>query len=107
MPIYEYSCTDCGHAFEAMQKISDDPIKVCPSCGAEKVRKLVSATSFVLKGGGWYSDHYGLKGGSEGKSEGKPEGKSEGSPKAESKAESSPKAESAPAPAPAAAKSDG
>jgi predicted nucleic acid-binding Zn ribbon protein len=46
-----------------MQKFSDDPIKVCPTCQAANVKKLVSATSFVLKGGGWYKDHYGLKSG--------------------------------------------
>ena len=65
MPIYEYACPDCNHRFETIQKISEDPIKVCPSCGAENVKKLVSATSFVLKGSGWYSDHYGLKSGAD------------------------------------------
>ncbi len=65
MPIYEYACPDCKHQFETIQKISEDPIKVCPSCGAENVKKLVSATSFVLKGSGWYSDHYGLKSGAD------------------------------------------
>lgn len=64
MPIYEYRCPDCGHQFEVMQKFSDDPIKVCPSCQAEDVRKLISAPAFHLKGGGWYKDHYGLKGSS-------------------------------------------
>ncbi len=64
MPIYEYACQDCGHNFEKLQRISDDPVRDCPSCEAEgTVKKLVSQTSFVLKGGGWYSDHYGLKGG--------------------------------------------
>ncbi len=63
MPIYEYACPDCGHKFEALQKFSDDPITTCPQCQQVKVKKLISATNFVLKGGGWYSDHYGLKGG--------------------------------------------
>lgn len=63
MPIYEYACPDCGKEFEALQKFSDDPVRVCPSCQKENVRKKISATSFVLKGGGWYSDHYGLKSG--------------------------------------------
>jgi putative FmdB family regulatory protein len=63
MPIYEYACPDCGHRFDAMQKFSDDPIRDCPSCKAQNVKKLISATSFVLKGGGWYKDHYGLKSG--------------------------------------------
>lgn len=61
MPIYEYRCPDCGHQFDALQKISDDPISECPECSAGNVKKLISRTSFSLKGGGWYSDHYGLK----------------------------------------------
>ena len=69
MPIYEYQCPDCGYQFEQLQKISDEPIRVCPNCEQTHVRKLVSQTSFVLKGGGWYKDHYGLKGKSEGAKE--------------------------------------
>lgn len=68
MPIYEYACPDCGHRFDALQKISDNPIQTCPKCSAGQVKKLISATSFVLKGSGWYKDHYGLKGGPEGES---------------------------------------
>ena len=65
MPIYEYGCEHCGHTFERLQKISDAPVTECPVCEATgAVKKLVSRTSFVLKGGGWYKDHYGLKGGS-------------------------------------------
>lgn len=63
MPIYEYRCPDCGHQFDKLQKISDDPVTECPSCGQNQVKKLISRTSFSLKGGGWYADHYGLKGG--------------------------------------------
>lgn len=63
MPIYEYRCPDCGHQFDALQKISDDPLTQCPSCEAGNVKKLISRTSFTLKGSGWYSDHYGLKSG--------------------------------------------
>jgi len=58
MPIYEYECQSCGHRFEEWQKMSDKPIKVCPKCKARKVDKLISQTSFHLKGGGWYSDLY-------------------------------------------------
>ena len=56
MPIYEYECRNpkCGHQFEAMQKMSDEPIRKCPECKALKVVKLISASSFVLKGSGWY-----------------------------------------------------
>ena len=58
MPIYEYECQACGHRFEEWQKMADEPIKVCPKCAAPKVEKLISHTSFQLKGGGWYSDLY-------------------------------------------------
>ena len=59
MPVYEYQCKGCGHEFEREQRISDTPVKKCPSCGALKARRQISRTSFVLKGGGWYSDLYG------------------------------------------------
>jgi putative FmdB family regulatory protein len=58
MPIYEYACGACGHRFEEWQKMSDKPIRTCPKCKAKKVEKLISQTSFTLKGGGWYSDLY-------------------------------------------------
>ncbi|RIL05650.1 MAG: FmdB family transcriptional regulator [Proteobacteria bacterium] len=58
MPIYEYLCEKCGHEFEREQRITEDPVKVCPECRAKKVRRLISRTAFVLKGGGWYSDLY-------------------------------------------------
>jgi putative FmdB family regulatory protein len=58
MPIYEYECQACGHTFEEWQKMSDKPIRVCPKCKKRKVEKLISQTSFQLKGGGWYKDLY-------------------------------------------------
>lgn len=58
MPIYEYLCEKCGHEFEREQRITEDPVKTCPQCRARKVRRLISRTGFVLKGGGWYSDLY-------------------------------------------------
>ena len=61
MPIYEYACESCGHRFDKLMRMSD-PAPACPECEGA-VRKLISASSFVLKGGGWYKDHYGLKGG--------------------------------------------
>jgi putative FmdB family regulatory protein len=82
VPIYEYQCPDCGHQFEQLQKISDEPVRVCPNCAQTHVRKLVSQTSFVLKGGGWYKDHYGLKGGGGGKSDGTKDTPSSGPEKA-------------------------
>ena len=61
MPIYEYECRKCG-VFEYRQSISDDPLKRCPECRCA-VQKLLSASSFHLKGGGWYADGYDKKGG--------------------------------------------
>jgi putative FmdB family regulatory protein len=61
MPIYEYGCPECGHQFEITQKISEAPLKKCPECGKETLEKLISATAFHLKGGGWYKDLYSSK----------------------------------------------
>lgn len=57
MPVYEYECPACEKVFEVQQRISDDPLSACPDCDGE-VKKLVSMSSFHLKGGGWYSDGY-------------------------------------------------
>jgi putative FmdB family regulatory protein len=62
MPVYEYVCEKCKHEFEAEQRISDEPIRTCPKCRARKVKRLISRTSFVLKGSGWYSDLYASPG---------------------------------------------
>lgn len=69
MPIYEYECPACGHRFEKLVRINAEP-PPCPECSGSEVRKLVSASGFILKGGGWYKDHYGLKGGGSGSSSG-------------------------------------
>jgi len=58
MPVYEYCCQACGHEFEREQRITEDPIKTCPKCRAAQAKRMISRTSFVLKGGGWYSDLY-------------------------------------------------
>lgn len=58
MPIYEYQCEDCGHRMEALQKINDSPLQVCPECHSSGLVKLVSASSFRLKGGGWYETDF-------------------------------------------------
>lgn len=58
MPIYEYECQACGHRLEALQKVSDKPLKKCPDCGKPKLHKLMSAPSFRLKGGGWYETDF-------------------------------------------------
>lgn len=57
MPIYEYTCRSCGRNFECMQRITEPPIAPCPRCGATADR-IISASSFSLKGGGWYKDGY-------------------------------------------------
>lgn len=85
MPIYEYRCEKCGRQFEVIQKLSDEPLKTCASCQG-KLTKLISQTSFQLKGTGWYVTDYA------GKSESKAQPKdSESTPKPS--AESKPSAE--------------
>jgi putative FmdB family regulatory protein len=54
MPIYAYKCESCGHAKDVLQKMSDDPLSVCPACGNATFRKQVTAAGFQLKGSGWY-----------------------------------------------------
>lgn len=54
MPIYAYKCESCGHAKDVLQKMSDDPLTVCPACGEPSFRKQLTAAGFQLKGSGWY-----------------------------------------------------
>ena len=58
MPIYEYRCAACGHEIEALQKLSDAPLTVCPSCQKPELKKLLSAAGFQLKGSGWYATDF-------------------------------------------------
>ena len=58
MPIYEYQCEACGHVFDSLQKISEPPLTTCPDCGAEALKKLISAPAFRLKGSGWYETDF-------------------------------------------------
>jgi putative FmdB family regulatory protein len=58
MPIYEYRCEACGHYLETLQKISDPPLTECHKCGKPAMKKLVSASAFRLKGGGWYETDF-------------------------------------------------
>jgi putative FmdB family regulatory protein len=60
MPIYEYKCLKCHNEFEAMQKFSEEPLKKCVSCGGP-VKRLISRSSFHLKGSGWYMTDYAKK----------------------------------------------
>jgi putative FmdB family regulatory protein len=111
MPFYEYQCRACGHQLEALQKISDPPLKKCPECGKAQLRKLVSAPVFRLKGGGWYeTDFKGDKDNkrnlveaekAEPRAEAKPDAKVDAGPepKSEAKPEAKPQAKTESRPA--------
>ena len=58
MPFYEYECPHCGYDEEVLQKIADKPLKKCPSCGKNGLKKLMSAPVFRLKGSGWYETDF-------------------------------------------------
>jgi putative FmdB family regulatory protein len=58
MPIYAYKCESCGHAKDVLQKMSDDPLTKCPSCGAPTFNKQLTAAGFQLKGSGWYATDF-------------------------------------------------
>ena len=62
MPIYEYECRGCGELHEFIQKFSDSPKRKCPSCGKLRLKKLISAAAFHLKGDGWYVTDFRDKG---------------------------------------------
>jgi putative FmdB family regulatory protein len=102
MPLYEYKCDKCGNVLEVRQKFSDEPLKVHDNCGGN-LERLISASSFQLKGSGWYvTDYAGKSGNGSAKSEsaskdsssdtaGKPDSKASEAKPAESKpAESKP-----------------
>lgn len=94
MPFYEYECPHCGYRDEVLQKITDQPLKKCPSCHKTGLRKLMSAPVFRLKGSGWYETDF--KGDKENKrnlaGHDKDESKSE--VKADTKADAKPEAKS-------------
>jgi putative FmdB family regulatory protein len=98
MPTYEYECSK-GHVFEVEQSITADPLKRCKICRA-KVRRLISASHFILKGSGWYADGYGSSkksSGGESSSDSKSEAKSETKSESKSEAKSGSKTDSKPA----------
>ena len=101
MPIYEYQCQKCGHHLEALQKISDKPLRECPECGKHQLKRLMSAPLFRLAGSGWYETDFksdkenkrnlvGDKGESEGSAESKPEAKTEAKTEAKVEAKKEP-----------------
>ena len=61
MPIYEFECSECKHRLEVMQKVSDKDPGKCPKCTKGTLKKLISSTSFALKGSGWYTTDYKKK----------------------------------------------
>ena len=97
MPIYAYKCDSCGHAKDVLQKMSADPLTVCPACGAATFTKQLTAAGFQLKGSGWYVTDFR---GCDGKKSGADSGRD--APAGESSKDSG-KADTAAAPAPAAA----
>jgi len=110
MPFYEYECPHCGHREEVLQKITDKPLKKCPNCGKNGLKKLMSAPVFRLKGSGWYETDFksdkdkqrNLAGPDkeEAKSEAKPDAKSDSKADAKSDAKSDAKPDTAKVEAP-------
>jgi putative FmdB family regulatory protein len=96
MPIYEYRCEACGHQEEHLQKLSEKPLSVCPSCGKRSYKKQLSAAGFQLKGSGWYATDFKTTGKkapekkADAKADAKTESKTEA--KTETKADPKPKA---------------
>ena len=89
MPIYEYQCQSCGVIVENWQKISDPPLETCESCGG-KMKKLISQSTFHLKGSGWYVTDYARKGtSSDGSETSKTESKNKNRANSSSKTSSS------------------
>jgi putative FmdB family regulatory protein len=107
MPIYAYRCESCGHAKDVLQKMSDQPLSTCPSCGAEAYKKQVTAAGFQLKGSGWYVTDF--RGGDTGKAaktagaEGAADSGKDARPAADKKSDAPSDAASAAAAQPAAA----
>ena len=111
MPIYEYQCEGCEYEFESLQRMSEPPLKQCPSCGKDRLKKKISAVAFRLKGGGWYETDFkkdgdkkrnlaGDGGGSataNASAESKPAESKPAEKKAEKKADPAPKTEAKPA----------
>jgi putative FmdB family regulatory protein len=101
MPLYEYECQSCKHHVEAQQKMADTPLKTCPHCGKDELQRIISATAFHLKGGGWYKDLYSsTKPGSESSSSSPSPNPSPSPSSSESKSDSKPEAKSTTAPSP-------
>lgn len=92
MPIYAFVCDTCGHEFDRLQRMSDPDPDTCPNCGAHAVKRMVTAPSFRLAGGGWYETDF------------KKDGDKKRNLAGDGSSGSKPKGDSSPAPAPAAPK---
>jgi len=105
VPIYDYRCDACGHAFSAVQSYQDETLDTCPRCGA-RPRKLLTSPAIVFKGSGWYKTD-SRRGSSDAKADAKAEGKSEGTSEGKADAKSEGKADPVtPKPAAAEAKAE-
>ena len=102
MPIYAYRCESCGFEQDMLQKMSDAPLTVCPSCAQPSFRKQLTAAGFQLKGSGWYVTDFRDKGGAKPGAKKPDEAKADAGDGAAKPSGSEPAA-AAPAPAPAAA----
>ena len=78
MPLYEYKCLECENVIEVLQKLNDRPLRKCKLCSG-KLEKLISRTSFQLKGGGWFAHGYGGDSSEESSSSSSSEASSSGS----------------------------
>ena len=91
MPTYEYTCRDCGHTFDIVQKMTEDTLTICPRCGG-RLRKVFAAPAIAFKGSGFYATDYGRKkssaGSDSGSSDSKKDSSSDSNSKSESKSES-------------------
>ena len=104
MPIYEYRCLECGFQDEYLQKVTEPQLTVCPTCGKETFKKLVSAAGFQLKGSGWYATDFknsGAKPAKPGSAKAQAKSETSGDAKpdapAEAKSESKPETKNEPA----------
>ncbi len=94
MPIYEYRCSSCGAELEKLQKISDPPLLECPECGKDALAKQISASSFRLKGSGWYETDFKTGKKKNGVGEGASESAANADPSAAAKPVSAPESTS-------------
>jgi putative FmdB family regulatory protein len=99
MPIYEYRCGACGQEHETLQKVSEPPLTKCPACGKPKLKKMLSAAGFQLKGSGWYATDF--KGSGKKPAEKKTEAKTDSKTQSKADSKTETKSDAKPASTPA------